>query len=126
MAKNKGGRPRFELTEKVIAQIEQLAGYGLTLSQIAAVIGVSESTLRNKKKDEAAVFAALERGRAKAQGVVGSALFNRAKAGDVAAIRWWEMTRAGRSEKQAIEHSGGLDLSAEQIKRAAREVLEGE
>lgn len=102
MAASKTGRPSFELTEKVVAQIEQLAGYGLTVGQIAAVIGCGESTLHHKKV-EPRVSAALEAGRAKAQGIVGKALFEKAKAGDIGAIRWWEMTRAGRSERQQTE-----------------------
>lgn len=99
MAGKKEGRPPFEITETVLKQIEQLAGYGLTLPQIAAVIGCCERTLRGKKSQEKTVFAALERGKAKAEGMIGKSLFERAKNGDVPAIKWWEMTRAGRTEK---------------------------
>jgi len=101
-------RPRFELTDDHIRQIEQLAGVGLTLPKIAAIIGISEGTLRGRKRQEKRVFDALERGKAKAEGVIGRSLFERAREGDVAAIRWWEMTRAGRTEesRQQVDHSG--------------------
>jgi AraC-like DNA-binding protein len=100
--KKKPGRPTFVLDDKAIAQIETMAGYGLTMPMIAAVLGCSERTLRKKKGDEERVNAAFELGKAKAQALVGEALFKKAKTGDVPAIKWWEMTRAGRSEKQDV------------------------
>lgn len=97
------GRPAFEFDAKVLATIEQLAGYGLTLTQIGAVIGCCRKTIgQNEAAKEAA-----ETGRAKAEGLIGKSLFERAKGGDVNAIRWWETTRAGRSEKATIAHQGG-------------------
>jgi hypothetical protein len=89
-----------DIDDNAIRQAEELAGYGLSLQQIAAVLGLGERTLHTKKGENPALAAALERGRAKAAGIIGKALFLRAKDGDVAAIRWWEMTRQGRSERQ--------------------------
>lgn len=110
------GRPRKQLdqttkrtpgpiviTDEMLRQAEELAGYGLSHAQIAAVLGMAERTLREKKSDCDAFDAALERGKAKAAGIVGKALFLRARDGDVAAIRWWEMTRQGRSERQQTD-----------------------
>lgn len=88
------------VTPAMLRQAEELAGYGLTNAQIASVLGMAERTMRQKKADSEELDAALTRGRAKAAGVIGKALFLKAKEGDVAAIRWWEMTRQGRSEKQ--------------------------
>jgi hypothetical protein len=105
-SRNKGGRPPFEVTEKVIAQIEQLAGYGLTIPQIAAVIGCSAATLERRKADADTVLTAFTRGRARAEAMIGKSLFEKAKAGEGWAVQWWEKTRAGRSEKQVLEHSG--------------------
>lgn len=96
------GRPRIEITDKMILQIETLSGYGLTLAQIGAVIGISERQLCQRRDNEIMISAALDRGRAKAQGVIGKSLFERARDGDVAAIRWWEMTRAGRTAEARI------------------------
>lgn len=78
-----------------------LAGLGMTVDKIAAIMGVAENTLRSRKD----ILDLLDRGRAKAESIVGKSLFERAKDGDVAAIRWWEMTRAGRTEasRQAID-----------------------
>lgn len=95
------GKRTPDLDENALRQVEELAGYGLTMGQIAAVLGFSERTLHNKKTDD--LVAAIQRGKAKAAAIVGKSLFGRAKDGDVPAIRWWEMTREGRSERNQTE-----------------------
>jgi hypothetical protein len=95
----------------MLRQIEQLAGYGLTLPKIAAVLNISERLLNKKKLNEERVRAALDRGRAVAEGIVGKSLFERAKDGDVAAIRWWEMTRANRHAAVAVEQTANVQVS---------------
>lgn len=92
-------RPRKDFTDRDIGQIETLAGYGLSLAQIASVMGIGETEFHSRKH-ETRVSEALAAGQAKAQGVVGKALYLRAKDGDVNAIRWWEMTRAKRRAMQ--------------------------
>lgn len=133
----KRGRPRKQLdqttkrppgpiviTDEILRQAEELAGYGLSHAQIAAVLGMAERTLREKKSDCEAFDAALERGKAKAAGIIGKALFLRAKDGDVAAIRWWEMTRQGRSERQQTEARVEVTNDAVADARLARIVEE--
>lgn len=92
-------RKATDFTDREIQQIETLAGYGLSIPQIAAVIGISLTEFEGRQRGTK-VKKALEAGRAKAQAVVGKALFLRAKEGDVPAIRWWEMTRAKRRATQ--------------------------
>lgn len=108
----------------MLRQTEELAGYGLSAAQIAAVLGISETTFHARKQDSAAFSEALERGKAKAAGIVGKALFLRAKDGDVAAIRWWEMTRQGRSERQHTEARVEVTNDAVADARLARIVEE--
>lgn len=96
-----GGRPKFPVLDH-LDTIEKLAGVGLTEAKIAWVIGCHPATLRSNKRIEVEVVRAIERGKARAESVVGTSLFYRAKAGDVAAIRWWEMTRTGRRETADI------------------------
>lgn len=109
-----------EVDENMLRQAEELAGYGLSLPQIAAVLGFSERTLHNRKNDNDALDAALRRGRAKAAALVGQALFHRAREGDVPAIRWWEMTREGRSEKVQAENKVEVVNETESDARLAR------
>jgi len=92
-----------EIDENMLRQAEELAGYGLNQGQIAAVLGFSERLLQDRKHQNEAFAAAIQRGKAKAAAIVGKALFGRAKDGDVPAIRWWEMTREGRSERTQTE-----------------------
>jgi IS30 family transposase len=101
---SKTGRPRIELTDEHIGQIERMAGYGLTEAAIARILGIHPNTFTQRKKDTERVAVALERGKALAESVIGEALYVKAKGGDVAAIKWWEMTRAGRHEKAETIH----------------------
>lgn len=112
------GKHTPPLDENMLRQVEELAGYGLTLGQIAAVLGFSERTLHNKKTDE--LVAAIQRGKAKAAAIVGKSLFGRAKDGDVPAIRWWEMTREGRSERAQVESKVEVTHDAETEARLAK------
>ena len=105
-------RKSKDFTDRDIAQIETLAGYGLTLPQIAAVMMISEQEFMTRRNEER-VDRALEAGKAKAQGVIGKALYLKAKEGDIAAIRWWEMTRAKR---KATQPEGADGTTAQQVK----------
>ena len=107
----KDGAPT-KLTPEKINQIELLAGIGLTLRQICMVVDISENTLHTNNRINRQLSAALERGKAKAQGTIGKALFKKAEAGDVNAIRWWEMTRAGRREKVDVESNNTTTITA--------------
>lgn len=89
-----------------IAQIEKLAGYGLTQRQIALFLNIDEATLHRNKKRFHAFMQALERGKATAAAHVGQALFVQAKAGNIRAIQWWEGTRLGYSTKQEVGIGG--------------------
>lgn len=116
-------RPRKEITAAQLDEIEILAGYGLTETQIAHVLKVSPATFRRRKQDEEAVLSALEKGQAVAQSIIAQALYNKAKNGDLGAIVWWEKTRAGRYETHRTELTGaggGPVITADR----AREELE--
>lgn len=104
-AKRRPGRPRgpaVTLNKHALEQLETMAGYGLTWGQIAAILGIAKRTLLDRRQDTPAVADAFARGRAKAEAVIGQALYNRAKTGDVPAIRWWEMTRANRRDSVSV------------------------
>ena len=113
-------RPVKKITPENLKQVETLAGYGLTEAQIAHTLDMSSRTFRRRKNGngvrevKSEVLSALERGKALAEGEVGKALYHKAVGGDVAAIRWYEMTRAGRTEKQTpaveIHHNYLLEV----------------
>lgn len=107
----KDGAPT-KLTPEKINHIEMLAGIGLTIKQICLVTDIAESTLHLNNHANRELHGALERGKAKAQGTIGKALFKKAEAGDVNAIRWWEMTRANRREKVDVESNNTTTITA--------------
>jgi hypothetical protein len=104
--KGSGGRPRKVITKEQIEQIEKMAGLGLTEEKICLLLGISERTLLRRKKDHTELLSAMKRGMASAEGTVGTSLYDKAVAGDLGAIVWWEKTRSGRTDRQAMELTG--------------------
>lgn len=105
--KNKVGRGHIiKLTEDHLRQIQVMAGYGLPDFKIAAVLGVSVDTFYRNKRLRPEVAEAYARGFAVQETRIGRALVKRAEAGDMPAIRWWEMTRAGRRAASDVTTGG--------------------
>ncbi len=95
-----GGQNKIILTDEQYRQAEILAGYGLTRDKIAAVLGISVKALERNKKNNERFAVAYARGIAKAEMAVSHTLYDRAvRDGEMAAIKWWEQTRAGRMER---------------------------
>ena len=107
------GRPKKTLSDADAEQIETMAGYGLSEAQIAHCLGMSPMTFRRNKRVVEAVSGAIERGKAKAQRTIGKRLFEKAEAGDLGSIVWWEKTRADRREtvKQEITGADGAPFT---------------
>jgi hypothetical protein len=133
MTTEKGGQP-LKIGPNEIKEIERLAGLGQPLRWIATHLGCSEKTIHDNAKLREEVSSAIERGRAAASSQIGNSLFNKAMAGDVNAIRWYEMTRTGRAIRVQNEISGDpnnpiqhevVHMSEEQ-RRARIEALEVE
>lgn len=97
-------RPRIEID---ISRVQELAGRGLTQAEICSVLGISENTLLRRKADMEVLADAIKAGKAAAADEVANALYQKAVVDkDLGAIIWYEKTRRGLSDKQAIEHSG--------------------
>ncbi len=98
------GRPKLDID---ISRVEQLAAQGLTQAEICLCLGISEKTLERRKSELAVLSDAIKRGRAKAASEVANVLYLKAtKDKDLGAIIWYEKTRRGLSDRQAVEHSG--------------------
>lgn len=77
--KNKGGRPKEDVADKVdFEQVERLGGLGMTDVEIGYILGYNESTI-NKYKTDKRFLQALKDGKAKANGEVVAALYKRAR-----------------------------------------------
>ena len=104
----KRGRPQFEVTEDVIKKVESLASQGLTLEQIARVLGICYQTLNEKKKEFSEFSDAIKSGQAKGVATIANALFNNAKSGNTTAQIFFLKNRAPIEwrDKHDHEHSG--------------------
>lgn len=82
-----------------VADVERLAGLGLTQAEICTSLGISERTLYRRKRDMAVVADAIKRGQAKTAETVSNWLFELCKKRNLGAIIWFEKTRRGLSER---------------------------
>lgn len=96
-------RPRIEID---ISRVEELAAQGLSQAEICLVLGIGESTLYRRKHDLEVLTEAIKSGKAKAASEISNVLYQMAKKGDLGAVIWYEKTRRGLSDRQAVEHSG--------------------
>jgi len=99
MAKNSGGRPRTELTESQVAELETLAAV-LNQDQIADYMGIPARTLRAIFARDEFVSAAYKKGRAKAIGRVSQSLLRSATDGNTTAQIFYLKTQAGWKETE--------------------------
>lgn len=104
MPKPKGYR-KVHFDDEMCKKVQKMAGHGMTIKQICDILGISQDTLENSRRESATLQKAIEKGQAMAQEVIAQTLFQQAKSGNIAALIWWEKTRANRSEKQKIEHT---------------------
>ncbi len=72
------GRPPFEITDEVLADVERMASLGLVHEQIAHNLGIHVGTLYEKKKEYSEFSEAIKRGKALGLDKVANALFNNA------------------------------------------------
>ncbi len=86
-----------------VAEVERLAGLGLTQEEIALSLGVADRTLYSRKVENADFADAIKRGKAQANGLVSNVLFELCKAGNVTAIIWYEKTRRGLTDKISLD-----------------------
>lgn len=99
-----------ELTVEGMNLVRRAAGLGLTLKGIAALLGMTDRTLQERRKQYPEIDEVFEIGRVEADLAVSDALFKKARNGDMAAIRWYEMTRTGRNPNlPVIESDAGTE-----------------
>ena len=78
-----------------LVQIHTMAG--TTQGMIADILEIDDKTLRKHYRKE------LDHAKAKANATIGGALFNKAKAGDTAAMIFWMKTQARWSERTEMD-----------------------
>ena len=92
------------LTEQGMTLVRKCASLGLPRKHVASLLGMSERTFKDRRDKFPEIEEVYLLGAAEADLAVSSALFRKAKSGDIASIRWFEMTRFNRAER--VEQSG--------------------
>jgi len=96
-------KPKIHIDLK---QVESLAANGLTQEQIAAALGISESTLHKRKQENTEFTAAIKRGKAKGIALVTNKLMESIKGGNMTGMIFFLKTQAGWKETNVQEHTG--------------------
>ena len=107
------GRPLLEITDEICEEAKTLAGQGLTMEQIAAVIGMGVRTIYEKQADYPQFSQAIEAGRAQGIATITNALFDNARSGDTNAQKYYLNNRDNANWKDRstaqIDHTTGGD-----------------
>ncbi len=96
-------KPKIQID---LAKVESLAANGLTQEQIAAALGISESTLHKRKQENTEFTAAIKRGKAKGIALVTNKLMESIKGGNMTGMIFFLKTQAGWKETNVQEHTG--------------------
>ena len=105
-SKRKSG-PNHRPTAATRKRVEQLSAVGIPQTDISAVMGIAKTTLIKHYRDE------LDTAAAKANAMVGGALYNKAIGGDTASMIFWLKTRARWREQ---DRSEDLEEEAQPLK----------
>jgi hypothetical protein len=100
---------KIQLTDEQLSDLPKLAGYGLTLDQIADLWGIGNRTLRKRMEEDEDIRALYKKGRAEVFSKVGATIAQRAMSGkDMGASYFYAKTQMGWRETNRHE-VGGLD-----------------
>jgi len=90
------GRRKIEID---LEEVTRLAARGLTQEQIAAALGISAGTLRNRKAESDEFAEAIKKGQAQGIAEVSNALWDNAMSGNVTAQIFFLKARAKWKDK---------------------------
>lgn len=101
------GRPKLVITADMMKKAEAHAARGLTMEQIADVLGIGERTLYEKTAEFPHFAQAIQGGRAKGIEKVANALFKEATGGDVQAMKYY----LGSRNRENWGENNNLDVN---------------
>lgn len=124
--KCRGKTQLYVIDDVVIQQAELMAGLGLSLIEIAQMLGMNHNTLIRKRRKYEELENAIQRGRLKAQTMISNTLFEKALNGDTSAMQFYLKNRSPDkwADKRKIDHtcSDGSMTAPTEVIIQAREV----
>ena len=108
-------KPKIDIDLK---KVEALAERGLSQEQIADALGISTSTLYERKRESADFGQAIKRGKAKGIGHVANKLMEAVNAGNVTAAIFFLKAQGGWRDQPVEEFTRSGDGFSFSIKRA--------
>lgn len=114
--KQGGGQYEIDLTH-----VESLAARGMTFEQIASALGISDATLRVRRREHKEFSDAIQRGRSKGIANVTGKLMEAINGGDVKAMTLYLKCQAQWKETVVQEQTGEVKVTIH--RRVIRESL---
>ena len=97
------GRPLIKIDKDMCKKAESLSAQGLTMEQIAACLGMGQTTLYEKQAEYVEFAEAIKEGRAKGIATITNALFVSGKSGNLGAQIFYLKNRAGWADKVDVD-----------------------
>jgi hypothetical protein len=97
--------PLLEIDDDLCNKAESLSAQGLTMDQIADVLGVGERTLYENQAKYPQLAQAIKEGRSKGIATITNALFVSGKAGNLGAQIFYLKNRAGWKDKTEVDQN---------------------
>ncbi len=97
--KDKGGRPRIEMTEEMYGKITGISTMQCPDEEVAAFLGMSYSTFKRRKAEDPRLVEAIESGRDHGRQALRAAQWSKAIDGNVTMMIWLGKQYLGQSDK---------------------------
>lgn len=129
MSERKTRSDKIDLTsEKILQQVETMAGLGMNYDQISAILGVSPATFDRRIAENSGdnpLNEAARRGRSKAISKVSQAAYNMAiKEKQPTMTQFWLRCQSHWKDTQRLEVDGNFDIRAKVEEMTEAEALE--
>jgi len=112
-------KPTIEIDLK---KVEGLAERGLSREQIAAALGISETTLYSRQRENEEFAESIKRGRAKGVGFVANKLMEQIATGNITAMIFY-LKAQGQWREVSQTQLTGADDGPIQISKIVREIV---
>lgn len=109
---------KIPLTQDEIVRIEKMAGQGLNVSQMAAILGMSKKTFERRMHDTKGAADALEKGRAEAAEKITGTAYRMALSGKFPAMTMFWLKCRERWRDVNVHEVSGQDGKPIEVKSA--------